>query len=61
VEEGVTRIETIHLNYVRDPEPLGGSWTATFESYDGPESPIGFGDTPGEAVEALLEAAGIEA
>jgi hypothetical protein len=42
-------------------DPLWGArWIATFESYDGPESPIGGGDTPGEAVEALLERAGVE-
>jgi hypothetical protein len=52
-------LQIIYLNYVRKPEPLGWRWIATFESYDGPESPIGGGDTPGEAVEALLESAGV--
>ena len=36
-------------------------WVATFSSYDGPKSPIGTGATPVEAVEALLEMAGVEA
>jgi hypothetical protein len=40
---------------------FGLLWIATFESYDGPESPIGSGATPVEAVEALLEMAGVEA
>ena len=51
--------ETITIHY--DYDAWRWPWVATFESYDGPESPIGGGDTPGEAVEALLEAAGIEA
>ena len=55
------RIEDIRLQYTGKPEPLGWRWIATFESYDGPESPIGGGDTAGEAVEALLEMAGVEA
>lgn len=54
------RIEDIRLQHTGKPEPLGWRWIATFESYDGPESSIGGGDTPGEAVENLLEAAGIE-
>lgn len=54
-------IEDIKLQYTGKPEPLGWRWIATFESYDGPESPIGGGDTAGEAVDALLEMAGIEA
>lgn len=33
-------------------------WIATYESYDGPESPIGTGATPTEAVEELLERSG---
>jgi hypothetical protein len=57
----MTPIEDIRLQYTGKPEPLGWRWIATFESYDGPESPIGGGDTPGEAVEALLESAGIDA
>lgn len=56
----MTRIEDIRLQHTGKPDPLGWRWIATFESYDGPESPIGGGDTPGEAVEALLESAGIE-
>jgi hypothetical protein len=45
----------------RNDEPLAGLWVAYFDNYDGPESPIGGGDTPANAVEALIEAAGIEA
>lgn len=49
---------TIELN----TDPLWGAlWIATFESYDGPESPIGSGHTPVDALEALLEMAGVEA
>lgn len=55
------RIENICLQHTGKPEPLGWRWIATFESYDGPESPIGGGDTAGEAVDALLEMAGVEA
>ena len=32
-----------------------GPWLATYESYDGPESPMGTGMTPTEAVDDLLE------
>ena len=35
-------------------------WVAIYESYDGPESPIGTGATPNEAVEELLERSGDE-
>lgn len=41
--------------------PFGLLWIATFDNYDGPESPIGSGKTPTEAVDALLEMAGVEA
>ena len=41
--------------------PFGLLWIATFDNYDGPESPIGSGHTPVDALEALLESAGIEA
>jgi len=33
-------------------------WIATYQGYDGPESPIGTGATPTDAVEALLEISG---
>jgi hypothetical protein len=39
----------------------GSFWVATFRSYDGPESPIGYGLTPTDALEMLLEMAGVEA
>lgn len=39
---------------------FGLLWIATFENYDGPESPIGSGHTPVEAVEALLEMTGVD-
>jgi len=51
--------ETITIEYDYDGSAF--PWVATFESYDGPESPIGTGATPEDALEALLEAAGIEA
>ena len=51
--------ETITIEY--DVTSFGYPWVATFASYDGPESPIGTGETPAEALEQLLEAAGIEA
>ena len=45
--------EDIILQYPGDhPFTL---WIATYESYDGPESPIGAGKTPTEAVDDLLE------
>jgi hypothetical protein len=48
--------ENIILQYPGDhPFTL---WIATYESYDGPESPIGAGKTPTEAVDDLLEMAG---
>ena len=50
--------ETITIEFNLDPL-WGARWIATFESYDGPESPIGSGDDPVEAVEALLEMAGV--
>lgn len=46
----------IQRNPSRDP---GYAWIATFESYDGPGSPIGGGNTPGEAVDDLFEVADI--
>ncbi len=48
---------TIHFNYDAGFWP----WVATFASYDGPESPIGKGATPEDALEALLEMAGVKA
>ena len=51
--------ETIIIKY--DADSWGSPWVATFSSYDGPESPIGTGETPVEALEALLEMAGIDA
>jgi len=44
------------LQYLSD-HPFG-PWLATYESYDGPESPMGTGMTPTEAVDALIEMAG---
>jgi hypothetical protein len=38
-----------------------GQWIATLSSYDSPESPIGTGATPEDALEALLEMAGVDA
>jgi hypothetical protein len=52
--------ETITIEFTRDPL-WGAQWHATFQSYDGPESPIGVGDTASEALEALLSAVGIDA
>lgn len=51
--------ETITIEY--DYDSWGSPWVATFASYDGPESPIGTGATPEEALEALLEMAGVDA
>ena len=51
--------ETITIEFNRDPL-FGVFWVATFASYDGPESPIGKGATPEDALEALLEMAGVE-
>lgn len=51
--------ETITIYY--DYDAWRWPWVATFESYDGPESPIGTGATPEEALEALLEMAGVNA
>jgi len=48
--------EDIILQYPSD-HPFG-PWLATYESYDGSESPIGTGMTPTEAVDALIEMAG---
>lgn len=48
--------ETITIEY--DYNAWRTPWVATFESYDGPESPIGTGSTPEEALDALLEMAG---
>jgi hypothetical protein len=55
------RIPEIRVQYSEDPFRRGVPWIATFDTYDGPESPIGMGNTAAEAVEALLEAAGIDA
>ena len=49
--------ETITIHY--DYDRWGSPWIATFESYDGPESPIGAGSTPEEALDALLDMAGV--
>jgi hypothetical protein len=51
--------ETITIEY--DHDAWSSPWVATFASYDGPESPIGTGATPEEALEALLEMAGVNA
>ena len=48
---------TIHYDY----DAWFWPWVATFASYNGPESPIGTGATPEDALDALLEAAGVEA
>jgi hypothetical protein len=48
--------ETITIEY--DYDAWGSPWVATFASYDGPESSIGTGHTPEEALDALLEMAG---
>jgi hypothetical protein len=45
--------EDIILQYAGD-HPFA-RWIATYESYDDPESPIGAGKTPTEAVDDLLE------
>jgi hypothetical protein len=50
--------EQITIKY--DADSWGSPWVATFASYDGPGSPIGTGETPVEALEALLEMAGID-
>ncbi len=55
------RIPEIRVQYSEDPFRLGYPWIATFDTYDGPESPIGTGNTAAEAVEDLLEVAGVEA
>jgi hypothetical protein len=36
-----------------------GQWIATLSSYDGPESPIGTGATPADALDMLLDQAGM--
>lgn len=46
----------IQRNTAGDPRY---AWYATFESYDGPGSPIGSGGTPGEAVDDLFGVAGL--
>jgi hypothetical protein len=51
--------ETITIEY--DHDAWSSPWVATFSSYDGPESPIGTGATPEDALEALLEMAGVDA
>jgi hypothetical protein len=50
-------LETINISPNRDTL-FGLLWVATFASYDGPESPIGTGPTPEDALEALFEMAG---
>jgi hypothetical protein len=45
--------ETITIRY--DYDAWAFPWWATFASYDGPESPIGTGATPEDALTALLE------
>lgn len=52
--------ETITIKPYRDTL-FGLLWIATFASYDGPESPIGTGATPEDALGGLLEMAGVEA
>ena len=50
-------VEDIFLERVFD-DPFT-RWCATYiDTYDGPESPIGTGKTPTEAVEALIEMSG---
>lgn len=49
--------ETITIEFNFD-SLLGEFWVATFENYDGPESPLGNGSTPEEALAALLYMAG---
>jgi hypothetical protein len=56
----MSKIPEIRVQYSEDPFRRGVPWIATFDTYDGPESPIGMGNTAAEAVEALLESAGIE-
>jgi hypothetical protein len=51
--------ETITIEY--DYDRWGSPWVATFENYDGPESPIGTGATPEDALTALLEMARVNA
>jgi hypothetical protein len=51
--------ESIIIEY--DNDAWLWPWVATFENYDGPESPIGTGATPEDALEALLETAGVNA
>lgn len=45
--------ETITIEY--DVTSFGYPWVATFASYDGPESPIGTGATPADALDMLLD------
>ena len=35
------------------PDPQDRGWRARLSTYDGPESPIGWGNTPEEALESL--------
>jgi hypothetical protein len=49
--------ETITIKY--DYDAWAFPWMATFESYDGPESPIGTGATPADALDMLLDQAGM--
>lgn len=52
------KIEPVIIQRNPSRDPLY-HWFATFESYDGPGSPIGHGNTPGEAVDDLFEVADI--
>ena len=58
---------TPKLKRVRPSESIAieqdwtGQWVATLSSYDGPESPIGTGATPEDALDGLLEMAGMDA
>jgi hypothetical protein len=49
--------ETITIHYYHDAWIY--PWIATLSSYDGPESPIGTGATPADALDMLLDQAGM--
>ena len=51
------RYEGVILGRHRDG-PYG--WFAHFDNYDGPGSPIGHGETPGEAVDDLFDVAEVQ-
>lgn len=51
--------DTITIHF--DHDAWFWPWVATFASYDGPESPIGTGATPEDALDALIEMAGMDA